>query len=161
MSDPVPFRPEQPAPTMMSGFTRKPPLPASQIRRESDTKPPLWFPAEGVSAELREGHSPPQSYRIVFSTPTVKPRSLPEFAYVSKELRFDSVVYSAIVHAPSLQMAIEAIQQQWPDAQPEYAVEGDTNLDADQTDVNSKSFGARRYANTPFWRKLPVVGLIF
>jgi len=55
-------------------------------------------------------------FRIQFFTPVVRPAALPDFAYVSTSLNFDSVMYTAIVRDRSPQAAILKIVSYWPDA---------------------------------------------
>lgn len=95
--------------------------------------------------------APPESnddpvtpYRVQFSTETIKPRGLPDFPYVATKLTFDSVIYTAVIRAASLQAALESLSRYWPDAQPREAQENVNSFAAGDTGVSSNILGAQR-----------------
>lgn len=95
------------------------------------------------------------SYRVKFSVERVKPKSLPEFAYVTSEVRFDSVVFTAVLQGTSLDDALARIKAQWPDAQPREAQEGVWAFHPNDNHLASVQFGATRVdPPTPWYRKI-------
>lgn len=95
------------------------------------------------------------SYRVKFSVERVKPKSLPEFAYVTSEVRFDSVVFTAILQGTSLDDALARIKAQWPDAQPREAQEGVRAFHQNDNHLASVQFGATRVEEpVPWYRKI-------
>lgn len=102
---------------------------------------------------------PTHSYRVKFSVGRVKPRGLPEFAYVSSEIRFDSVVFTAILQATSLSSALQCITAHWPDAEPREAEEGVRSFRAEDSHLASVQFGATRVLpEVPWYKKMPRFG---
>lgn len=121
--------------------------------------PTLTPSAEPFIAPHEAEALPLYSYRVKFAVGHVKPKSLPEFAYVTSEVRFDSVVFTAILQAASLDEALGRIKAQWPDAQPREAQEGVRAFHPNDNHLASVQFGATRVEpEIPWYKKLPFIG---
>lgn len=111
--------------------------------------------AEAFIAPRKDEPETLYSYRVKFSVGHVKPKALPEFAYVTSEVRFDSVVFTAILQAASLEEALNRIKAQWPDAQPREAQEGVRAFHQNDNHLASVQFGATRVEEpVPWYRKI-------
>lgn len=120
------------------------------------TRLPTLSPlAEAFIAPRKDEPETLYSYRVKFSVGHVKPKALPEFAYVTSEVRFDSVVFTAILQAASLEEALNRIKAQWPDAQPREAQEGVRAFHQNDNHLASVQFGATRVEEpVPWYRKI-------
>lgn len=115
--------------------------------------------AEAFIAQRKDEPGTLRSYRVMFSVGHVKPKSLPEFAYVSSEVRFDSVVFTAILQATSLEDAIGRIKAQWPDALPRVAQENVRAFQQSDSHLASVQFGATRVESAiPWYKKFTLTG---
>lgn len=58
------------------------------------------------------------AFKISFVTPTIAPNDLPPFPYIASQLNHDSIEFTAILRAGSLEGAINAIKEHWDHATP-------------------------------------------
>lgn len=80
-------------------------------------------------------------FRVRFSTGSVKPKALPEFAYIVSHITFDAIYYEAVVNAHNLAGAIAEVKRYWTDAITEVAVGYNKTL-PDQRQIQVEQFGA-------------------
>lgn len=81
-------------------------------------------------------------HRVRFSSGVVKPQSLPTFAYVSTELLFDAIIYTAIVQAKDTDKAKDQILKFWPDAVIRFIEVGQTSFLAEDQSIKSVYYGS-------------------
>jgi hypothetical protein len=103
-----------------------------------------------MGPDTRDDEEAVAPFRIQFTTGTVKPTRLPEFAYVSTRLFFDSIMYTAFVWDADVRGALIRIKDAWPDASPQYVQKGVQHFDQHDTQIHSVMFGAYDKKYTPF-----------
>lgn len=81
-------------------------------------------------------------HRVRFSTGTVKPTSLPSFAYVSTELLFDAIIYTAIAQAKDITKAENEIVKFWPDAVIRFIEVGQSSFKNEDQSIKSVYYGS-------------------
>ena len=117
--------------------------------RRVDTQPVPMSPLAQVFLENKVG--PQNAYRIQFSTPVVGPKELPDFPYVTSKIEFAAVVYTAVVHAESLQQASTRVWAYWPKAVLLEAEEGVSAFRTEDTHLTSHQFGSVRVVTKDTW----------
>ncbi len=88
-------------------------------------------------------------FRVQFTTPVVKPVTVPTFAYVSSKVNFDSIMYTAILRGPNMQAIIREVRSYWPDAETQLVEQGVAGFTATDTTLMSVQFGAERFEPKP------------
>jgi hypothetical protein len=81
-------------------------------------------------------------YRVQFATGTIRPKFLPEFAYLSTKLDFEHIVYTAIVRGTSMSDVIRQITDAWPDAVCRLAEQGVAAFQDEDKHVGCVMYGA-------------------
>ena len=71
----------------------------------------------------------------------MKPKALPEFAYIVSHVTFDAIYYDAVVQAHNLAGAIAEVKRHWTDAVTEVAVGYNKTL-PEQRQIQVTQFGA-------------------